>query len=197
MFQKLRDFFERVAFAGLKPDAPAGPKKSKLQELVQSAEELAARGLKADESALPGPTSKKKIIAIVVGLLVVAGAVGALVMVLQRTAHKAEVQTKAGPPPPLVPPNFKAEKNKDLAVEEIDFNKTKDPKEITGTLRNLTDKTLDTCNVSFDVTTRQGGQLGGVATTVHNLAPHGTAHFRIEVPQPGAAFTMVRELRAE
>ena len=194
-FQSLREFFEKVAFAGLKPDAPAAPKKSKIQSLVRSAEELAARGLKPDE-AREARSPWRTRIAVGVAAVAIIGVGVTLVIALQHPADKSETTAASGPPPPIVPPGFKVEKNKDLAVEEIDFNKVAEPKEITGTLRNLTGRQIASCDVSFDVTTKQGGQLGGVSTTIHDLAPHGTAHFRIPVPEAEAGFVMVRELRA-
>jgi hypothetical protein len=187
--QSLRQLFEKLAYAGLKPDAPAAPKKSKLQSLIDSAGELATAGLRPDEAPLPGPTSWKKKAGVVVALLAIGAGVYGLVWVLQNHAEKPESQTTAGPPPPIVPPGLKVEKN--------NFNKAKQPKEITGTVRNLSGRQVATASISFDVTTKDGSQLGGVATTVHDLKPHGTAQFRILVPQQDAAFAMVRELRTE
>jgi hypothetical protein len=196
-FKSLRESLERLVFAGLKPDAPAARKKSKLESLIESAEDLAARGLKPDEQALRGPMSGRKRVALGLGILLLGVFVWVLTAVLRRPAEQQE--SKAPPPPPiqLVPPGLKVDKNKDLEVVAMDFNKNKDPKEITGVLRNLTDRRLTDCEVSFDITTAAGGQLGGVATTVHNLPPHGSVHFRIVVPQKDAGFAMVRELRTD
>lgn len=194
-FQSLRQFVEKVAFAGLKPDAPEGPKKSKVQSFMESAGDLAARGLKPDEAAAPGHPEWRTKVGVAVALVAMVGVVGGLVMVLQHPADKPETAGASGPPPPIVPPGFKVEKNKDLAVEEIEFNRLGEPKEITGTVRNLTSRQIATCDISFDVTTKQGTQLGGVSTTVHDLAPNGTARFRIPVPEEDAGFVMVRELR--
>jgi hypothetical protein len=197
-FQSLRDFFERLVFAGLKPDAPAGPRKSKLKSLIASAEDLAGRGLKPDEATpIPPPASLRRKLAIGAGVLVLLGGVYGLAIVLQRPAERKATLTSGGPILPLLPPGFKVEKNKDLAVEEIEFKRTGEVREITGRLRNLTDKNFAHCEVSFDVTTRQGTQLGGVTTTVQNLPPRGVIEFRIPVPQKEAGFAMVRELRTD
>jgi hypothetical protein len=195
-FRNIREFFEKLVFAGLKPDAPAGPKKSIFQRWMQSAEDLASKGLRPDEAPLPGPTTWKKKAGMILSVIAVGVGVYFLVDVLQSHADKPESQT-TGAVAPIVPPNFKVEKNKDLAVEEIEFNKNVEPKVITGTLKNLTDKTFVACDVSFDLTTKGGTQLGGVATTVRDLGPHGSAKFRIQVSQPEAAFALVRELRPE
>lgn len=196
-FKSLRAALERLVYAGLKPDAPVTPKRSALETLINTAEDLASRGLKSEEQGLPGPTSWRKRAAIVFGILLLGTFVWLLVTFLNKPAERAE--SKAPPPPPLqiVQPGVTVEKNKDLEVVAIEFNKNSNPKEITGILRNLTDRHFATCEVSFDVTTAAGGQLGGVATTVHNVPPRGTARFRILVPQKDAGFAMVRELRTD
>jgi hypothetical protein len=190
---------ERLVFAGLKPDAPAAtpPKKSKIEAFIESAEELASKGLKPDEQPLPGPTTWTKRIGIVIGILLIGVFVYLLIQILGKPAEQAE---QVGPPPKpveIVKPGTTIEKNKDFEVVEIQFNKNKEPKEITGMLRNLTDKPVAKCEVSFSVTTRQGEQLGGVATTVTGLKPHGSARFKILVPYEKAGFALVRELRSE
>jgi len=160
-------------------------------------ERLIFAGLKPDEPAMPGPTSWSKRIGIVAGLLGIGVSVWVLVLVLLHPAQQAE---KVEAPPPLleiVPKDFQVEKNKELEVVAIEFRQNKEPKEITGTLRNLTDRTFAKCEVSFNVTTSNGGELGGAVGTVTGLKPHGSAHFRIPVPYKNAALVMVRELRPE
>jgi hypothetical protein len=197
LFGRCKAAIERLVFAGLKPDAPMAPKKSKIESLIESAEGLAARGLKSEDKPLPGPMSWAKKIGIVVGLLAIGGGIYVLVTVLQRPADQAE---KTGPPPKpveIIPKDFHVDKNKELEVVEIEFNKNKQPKEIVGTLRNLTDRSIKNCLVSFSVTTRSGSQLGGVMTTVTGLAPHGSSRFRITVPYADAGIVIVRDLQPE
>jgi hypothetical protein len=196
-FARFKARLERLIFAGLEPDAPVAPKKSKLEALVDSAEELAGRGLKPEDKALRGPMTWGHKIGIAAGIVLLCVFVYVLVTVLRRPAEQAE--TPGPPPPPLeiVPKGFQVEKNKDLEVVEIQFNRDKDPKEITGTLRNLTGRPVARCEVSFDVTTRSGEQLGGTGTLVTGIQPHGSVRFRVPVKYPGAAFVMVRELRPE
>ena len=196
-FDRLRAFLERVAFTGLKPDAEARQKKSKLRELVKSAEEIASVGLQPEEKSLPGPATLRQRVVILAGLIALGVFVYMLVSFLRKPAQQNEA---TGPPPPpveIVPKGMTIEKNKDLEIVSIDFDKAHDPKVITGTLRNRTDHAFAKCEISFHVTTKEGSQLGAVDTTVHNVAAHGTAKFRIVVPQKDAEFTMVRELRAE
>ena len=196
-FARVRAFLERVAFAGLKPDQEAAPKKSKLETLIQSAEQIASIGLEPGEKPLPGPMTVGHRLTIVGGVFLVGIAVYVLVGFLRRPAAQNEVPGAAPAPVQFLAPGVKIEKNKDLEIVEIDFNKTSDPKIITGTLRNRTDRTFARCEISFHVTTKEGGQLGAVDTILENVGPHASVRFRIPVPQKDAAFTMVRELRAE
>src|SRR5438477_8258620 len=131
-FQRLRVSFERLAFAGLKPD----------------------------EKALRGPMTLGQKLGIFAAILLVGIFVYVLVAVLRHPAEQAESSAPSALPVEIVPKDFKVAKNQDLEVVEIEFNKNKEPKEITGTLRNLTDRTFAKCEISFDVSTRGGEQLG-------------------------------------
>ena len=195
--QRLRASLERLIFAGLKPDEAVAQKKSKITALMESAEDLAARGLQPEEKPLPGPLSFGKKLGIAAGILLVGLFIYVLVTVLRHPAEQAE--STAPPPPPveIIPKGFKVEKNKDLEIVEIDFNRHKQPMEITGTVHNLTGRAFPKCEVSFDLTTKEGAQLGGVSTTVTGLEPHGSAKFRIPVNFKEAGFAMVRELRTD
>jgi hypothetical protein len=196
-FERLRAFLERVAFAGLKPDVRRAPKKSKLESLLKSAEEIVSRDLQPEEKNLPGPMTLGHKLTVVAGLLLVAISIYVLIGFLRRPAEQREGNRPPPPPVQIVPPGLKVDVNKDLEVVEMEFNKASDPKVITGTLRNRTDRAFARCQVSFHVTTQDGAQLGAVETTLQNVAPHASVRFRIFVPQKDAGFTMVRELRAE
>jgi hypothetical protein len=197
-FQRLKDSVERLIFAGLKPDAAVeAAKKSKIKSLMQSAEDLASRGLQADEKPLAGPMTLGNKLTIVAGVLLVGVFVYLLVSVLRHPAEQTESTGPAPAPVEIIPKGFKVDKNRDLEVVEMDFKKDKEPKEITGTLHNLTDRTFEKCEVSFDITTKTGEQLGAASTTVNHLEPHASMKFRIPVLQKEAGFAMVRELRTD
>ena len=169
-FQSLRDLFEKVAFAGLKPE----------------------------QSALPGPTTLGRKILIGAALAALAALLVGLGIVLQTHANKPEAAAAAEPPPAAPAAPLNAEKSREVTVEEIAFRDNRDETHlIVGTLRNLSARRIAHCEVSFDVTTRAGSQIGGVSTTVFNVAPHGTVRFEIPVPQKDAAFAMVRELHTD
>ena len=195
--QRTRDRLEKLVFAGLKPDAPVIRKKSKLESLLESAEDLAGRGLQSEQKALPGPVTTRRKLTIGVAIVVVCVGIYGLMRVLQSPAARNESQAPAPPQTEIVPKDLVIEKNKDLEIVAIDFDRSAEPHKITGTLRNLTGKVFARCEVSFEITTKAGAQVGAVATTVHNLQPHASTNFSIPVPQSDAAFAMVRELRSE
>ena len=119
-----------MVFAGLKPDAPMAQKKSKIGALIESAEDLASRGLKPEDKPLPGPMTWTQRIGIVIGLLMIGGLLYVLVTVLQHPAEQAE---KVGPRPApvqIVPKGFKVDKNKDLEVIEINESLTTAPEKL-------------------------------------------------------------------
>src|SRR5581483_3738794 len=144
-FARMRAAIERLVFAGLKPDAPIGTKKSKIGALIDSAEDLAGRGLKPDDAPLPGPMSWTKKLGIVLGILMIPAFIYMLVQVLLHSAEQSETEGPAHVTVQILPKDFKVDKNKDVEVVEIEFNKNKEPKESTGTLRNLTDRSFSKC----------------------------------------------------
>ena len=197
-FISLRGKLDKLLFSGLKPDQPLRRKKKpKIDELLEE-ESLIFAGLKPEDKSLPGPASIWKRVAATFGALIVAGSLGTLAYFLSRTAERPE--TAAGPSHRIIfelPPNFRIDKNQDLDVSEIVFQHDRQPYFISGKVKNKTGRHFKRCEISFDVTTADGGRLGGVVTMIKDLGPHETTDFRIPVPQKNAALTMVRELRAE
>jgi hypothetical protein len=196
LFRGLREKIEKVVFAGLKPDAPVSVKKSRLDSLLESAENFAGRGLEPEDKGLPGPVTVRKKVLLASGVLLAAGLVELLVHILLRPAPPLDATDGPVKPIQILQPGVTTEK-REIEVVEIQFHKNSQPKEIVGTLRNRTDKLFSKCNVSFEVATKEGAQLGGVATTVYNLGPHAVKEFRIPVPQDQAGFVLVRELRTD
>src|SRR5689334_19500232 len=120
---------------------------SAFERFKASVQRLLFAGLRPDEPAMPGPTSVAKRIWTAVGVLVIAASVWVLVLVLR---HPAEQPEKVTTPRfvEIIPKGFQVEKNKDVEVVEIEFKPDRLPKEITGTLRNLTDRPFARCEIS-------------------------------------------------
>jgi hypothetical protein len=194
--RSLRDSFNKLAFAGLRPDQPLEFKKPKFETLL-SEESIVFKGLKPEEKALPGPTPLRKKIIIVCGAIVVAALVAVLFTILGKPAEQAEVEAPRDVMPNFLPKDLSVDKNKELEVIAIDFQHDREPYMIVGTLGNRTGRRLHKCLVSFDLTTNAGSQLGGVATTIDVLEPFASTRFQIPVHMKNAALAMVRELQAE
>jgi hypothetical protein len=65
---------------------------------------------------------------------------------------------------------------------------------LAGRLRNGSERKINVVDVVFDLTDVDGSGLGAVAVRVENIAPHGTANFRMAVEQRKATTALVREL---
>ena len=169
---------------------------SRFERFQSVVERLVYAGLKPGGLPLPPQQTLRTRLAMAVFILLVAALLTVLVLALRHPALQAEKVALPAPPVEIVPKGFNAA-NPELAVVEIEFNQTKEPKEITGTLHNLTGRLFAKCEVSFNVTTPTGAHLGAVATTVSDVAPHASVRFRIPVAYANAALAMVRELRPE
>src|ERR1051326_5522886 len=90
-FERMKAWLEKLVFTGIKPDVPEPTKsKSKLEVLMESAEDLASRGLKSEEKPLPGPMTLTKKLGIILGILVIGTSMYFLVRILQHPAEQAE-----------------------------------------------------------------------------------------------------------
>jgi len=177
--KRLAQFFESLIFAGLKPGAakPQDP-------LYLSNRTLGQKVRLAVFVSLP--------IAIVVGVTVVA---------LMRPAGRrpeeeavpSEALRRAMPNPAA---NVKIETNQDVVVLKAAIENSHGT-EVVGVVQNNTDRQIRSAVLTFDVTDQAGSQLGGVTTTVQNLAPKAATKFRFPIKQSEAAFVLVREIQKE
>jgi hypothetical protein len=84
----------------------------------------------------------------------------------------------------------------DLQVMEAIVERQPTPR-VRGTLRNNTDRTFRSAELTFDLTNSFGSQVGAVSTTVHAVAPKSTVAFQVPIKQADAAIVLVREVRPE
>ena len=85
---------------------------------------------------------------------------------------------------------YKSESDNDCEVAEAHVGAST----LFGKLRNTSDHIVHAADVVFDLTDEEGSALGAVAVRVENIAPHGTANFRMTVEQSKAKSALVREL---
>ncbi|MCL5743350.1 MAG: FxLYD domain-containing protein [Acidobacteria bacterium] len=225
MRNAIRRFFESLIYAGLKPDAPAhqapgrmSSLRARLEQLVfrgltpetpgqnaasaggQSAfrarlERLIFRGLKPDAGPMQPMSRKKKIVIAVAGVAGCALVYGLVVALMNRRAPSDEVTLADPAPLNFLPPDLKIEKNKDLEVVEIEFQRKTLPHQITGTLKNRTNKRFSAAEISFNLTDDSGSHIGAVSTTIQNVEPMVSLRFQIPVTQQNATVAIVRDLR--
>jgi hypothetical protein len=85
---------------------------------------------------------------------------------------------------------YKSDSDTDCEVAEASVGDSV----LAGKLRNNTDHIVHVADVVFDLTDEEGSALGAVAVRVENIAPRGTANFRMTVEQHKAKTALVREL---
>ena len=177
--KRLAQFLESLIFAGLKPGAakPQDP-------LYLSNRTIGQKVRLAVFVSLP--------ILIIIGVTVVA-----LVRPAggrpEEDAVPSETKRRALPNPAA---NVKVETNQDVVVLKAAIENGHGT-EVAGVVQNNTDRVIRSAVLTFDVTDQAGSQLGGVSTTVQNLAPKASTKFRFPIKQTEAAFVLVREVQKE
>jgi hypothetical protein len=66
-----------------------------------------------------------------------------------------------------------------------------------GTLKNISGRPITSADVVFDLTDKDGSQLGAVSVTVSNVAAGATADFSVPLIQDTAVSALVREAHAQ
>jgi hypothetical protein len=204
MVKRLRQFFESVVFAGLKPGAPRGQSKLMgwLGPLRGPIERFLSGGpAPSDPFYLTNRTFGQKVklgILIAAPCLIVAGFVGIALMHVfgKSTAGPAPEPTAAEVLAKILPnmaKDIKIDVNRDVEVVEVHVDHTGDIK-LSGTLKNNTSRAV-AAEVVFDLTDAAGSQVGAVSGQVEGIAPNATANFQFPIKQQDAAFALVREVR--
>jgi len=65
---------------------------------------------------------------------------------------------------------------------------------IEGTILNNSERLIYAAEVVLDLTDGHGSQLGGVTVRVDHLEPKVRVPFKMKIPEPNAAFALVREI---
>jgi hypothetical protein len=202
MAKRLRQFFESLVFAGLKPGGSRsqprrlpflGPLRGPVERF------LAGGAPPSDPLYLSNrPRGQRIALGVLVGLPV-ALIVGGIVYVL-GTGVTANPRQQAEPTAaeiarrilPDLDKNLKVSSNTDVQVVEAAVRQGPEPS-VSGTVRNNTDRVIRSAELVFDLTDAAGSQVGGVGTTVRDLAPKATQRFEFPIKQHDAALVIVRE----
>jgi hypothetical protein len=65
---------------------------------------------------------------------------------------------------------------------------------MSGTVRNKSNHTINSAEITCDLTDSAGTQIGAVVARVENIPPAGTKDFSQPLPHPQAMFVVVREI---
>jgi len=202
MFKRLRQLFESVVFAGLKPaGARSQPRQLRfLGPLRGPVERFLAGGARpVDPLYLTNRSLGQKVARGALIALPVVLVIGGVVFVLAMR-KPANLSPPAEPTPaelarrilPNLTKDLKVSSNTDVQVVEAAVHQGSEPS-LTGIVRNNTDRLIRSADLVFDLTDGTGSQVGGVGTTVHDLAPGSTQRFEFPIKQHNAVLAIVRE----
>ena len=199
MAGSIRKFFESLAYTGLKP-APRGsaPKQGRARQLWDRL--LNGGPVPNDPLYLSNRTWLQKArpaVLIAIPIVMVIGLTGYVMLTPPTPVDKppsqltpAELAARTA----TLPKDFSVRQNTDLQVVEVSVEKG-GSSEVTGVLKNQTQRSFASAELTFDLTDDAGSQLGGVSTRVGAIGPGATVPFRFPVAQKGVAFVLVREVR--
>ena len=217
MWKGLKQFFENIAYAGLKPqggkpaegsEAAAAP--APTPKGLGAIASWVDRKLNAAGPADPLYLSNRSLaqrmkVWIVMGLPVVLVLAG---VGLALAGFFGKDSTIAPPPEGLTNAQL-AEKmlpdlNKDLHIEsqhDLDIEDVHvvdgSPHHLVGVAINKTDHVISKAELVFDLTDRIGSRQGAVTTEVKNIPAKSSAPFQVPLEQTRASFALVREIHIQ
>jgi hypothetical protein len=200
---RLRQLLDTLVFAGLKPGVPASqPKKLRFLDRLRSPlERLLARGAAPSDPLYltnRSPAQKTlRAVLLTLPLVLICGGV-AYVVATRTPADSGPKDLSRSEIAKRVLPGLA--KNIELANADVQVLEAVIRHEgghsVSGSVRNNTGRTIHSADLVFTLTNAAGSQLGGVATTVRDLAPGATRRFEFTVKEQDAAFAIVREVVA-
>jgi hypothetical protein len=212
MFKRIKQFFESVAYAGLKPSGgkPLGAAVAKrsgwLAPIHDRIEKFLNKGGSSDPLYLSNRTFMQK-----AGVWLIIG-VPSVVLLSGLGLVLSGVFNQDAPvaPPPVGLSNAEiAQKmlpdlNKDLHIASQHDLEVQDvhlihagPIKLAGLALNNTDHAIKKVNLVFELTDRNGSRQGAVSTELTNLAARSTVAFQFGIEQQTAVFALVREIHIE
>jgi hypothetical protein len=218
MLKSIKEFFEKVAYAGLKPQggrpinqtpaaAKAGAAKSSGMSAVRAwVDSKINSGGPVDPLYLSSrtPAQKIKTMAMVgIPVAIVLGGVG--LVLLGVFDHDSGL----GPPPEGISNAEIASKmlpdlNKDLHIEAQHDLEVEDvhvvsgsPIRLVGVAKNTTDHAIARAELTFDLTDKTGSRQGAVTTELKNISSKTSVPFQFAIEQTSASFALVREVHIQ
>jgi hypothetical protein len=202
MKKRIRDFFESVLFAGLKPGAQAAPRRELrwLGPLRTPVERLLSGPAPSDPLYLTNRTAGQKFKSgslIAIPCLVLAVGVGVTLSNLidppdpkpTKKPTSAEIAAKLLP---NLDKDLKLKPPSDVQVLEISVVGSR----LIGVLKNTSEREIAAAEVIVDLTNAAGSQVGAVSVIVERVPALGRKSFQIPITQRDAAFGLVRDARS-
>jgi len=213
MFKRIKQFFESLAYAGLKPSggkppgAAAGTKPSgRFAPIQERLDKFLNKGGSSDPLYLSNRTFMQKAgVWLIIGLPSFVSLAGLGLVLSGYFNHDAPVA-----PPPVGLSNAEtAQKmlpdlNKDLHIASQHDLEVQDVHIIrvgsvtlAGLALNNTDHALKKVELVFELADKNGSRQGAVTTVLTNLAARSTVTFQFPIEQQAAAFALVREINVQ
>ncbi len=202
--KKVREFFEKVAYAGLKPsgqkpearrDTGWGRVRTKIDAF------LAGGPAPSDPLYLTNRSFGQKAkpwLIVGIPMLILLGAIG---ISLSNILEPPEAPPVAEPTAkelsakilPNLDANLKIASNNDVEVVEVRVEHTGGSK-VVGSVRNNTNHEIAAAHMVLDLTDTKGSQVGGVEVQVESIPASKVKAFSMPIAQHTAAFAIVREI---
>jgi hypothetical protein len=209
MSKRLKQLFEKIAYAGLKPQAgrPAKSGKPKGGSALQAwIDGKLNQAGPADPLYISNRTLGQKLKTWAAFGVPAAAVLAALAFVLFR----ARTGDAPPAPPPQTPSNAEIAakllpdlnsdlhiaKQSDLDIEDVHVVSGR-PARLAGIAKNNSDHPIATAELVFDLTDKTGSRQGAVSTEVKNIAAKASVPFTFPIEQTAATFALVREVHVQ
>jgi hypothetical protein len=217
MFKRIKEIFEKLAYAGLKPQggrpvqAAAAPKADSAPAKSLGAfkawfDSKLNKGGNVDPLYLSNRTPMQRAKAWALPGAVVLIALGAISLVLYGYFEPDDVVA----PPPVgltnaeIAAKMLPDLNKDLHIEtqhDLDIQDvhvvTGPSVHLAGVAKNNTNHEITKAELTFDLTDKTGSRQGAVSTELKNIGSGATVPFQIAIEARTASFALVREVRVQ
>ncbi len=201
--KRLRELFESIVYAGLKPASGSAKPESKnwLGPLKGRLNRFLDGSASSDPLHLTNRTTGQRVrtavlIALPVALLL--GGVGMAAMGVFDSASQLPAPERALKPSEVaskILPNLKTDlqayTNREVQVLDVVVADGK----ISGSVKNSTGRAMTDAEVDFDLTDARGSRVGAVNCRIPHIDANGSAPFQMNIPQADAVYALVREVR--
>lgn len=210
MFKRIKQFFESVAYAGLRPSGgkplpTAEAKKPGLfAPIQQRIEKFLNKNAHSDPLYLSNRTPMQKARIWIVICVPAAALVAGLGLVMAGYFTPSAPVT---PPPvgltdaelaqrmlPDLNKNLNLQTQRDIEVQDVHVIRTGSAK-LAGLASNKSDHVINKVDIVFELTDKDGSRQGAVSTQLLNLAAHSSVPFQFPIEQQTASFALVREIQ--